>query len=71
VYGRVKVELKDRKTGKQLHPDFPSRRALMLKLGKKRRREGWREGGREGREMGKQLHPDFPSRRALMLKLGR
>ncbi|KAM3568906.1 hypothetical protein VYU27_008984 [Nannochloropsis oceanica] len=33
VYGRVKVELKDSKTGKQLHPDFPSRRALMLKLG--------------------------------------
>jgi len=43
VYGRVKVELKDSKTGKQLHPDFPSRRALMLKLG----REGGKEGGKK------------------------
>ncbi|EWM27860.1 signal recognition particle 19 kda [Nannochloropsis gaditana] len=32
-YGRVRVELKDPITGAPLHPDFPSRRALLLKLG--------------------------------------
>lgn len=51
-YGRVRVELKDPITGAPLHPDFPSRRALLLKLGEEshgaggqRRRVGRGGGG--------------------------